>query len=101
MTQAEFLGARLDKNIMNMVEETAREENIDKTKALKELIFLGRREYLIKKYLNLYREGRCSIDKSAEKVGITVNEMMKEVSNAGIKSEETIEEYKEGLRLLR
>ena len=46
MTQAEFLGARLDKDIINMVEETAKEEHIDKTKALKELILLGRKKFL-------------------------------------------------------
>lgn len=61
---------------------------------------MGRKQFLLKKYTEGYRDGKCSIDKAAEEVGITVNEMMQEVSKAGIKSEETIEEYKKGLRLL-
>ncbi|MEK6857017.1 MAG: hypothetical protein AABX39_00325 [Nanoarchaeota archaeon] len=56
---------------------------------------------LIKKYLELYREGKCSIDKAAEKIGVTVNEMMQEAIKAGIQSSETIEEYKTGLALLK
>src|SRR3989338_4800546 len=99
MSEVEFLGARLEKDIIEMVEETAKEEHVDKTKALKELILLGRKQFLIHKYLDLYRLGRCSIDKAAQAVGITVYEMMQEVVKAGIKSTQTIEEYKKGLQL--
>ncbi len=77
-----------------------KEEHVDKTKALKDLIVLGRKEFLIQKYLELYRTGKCSIDKAAEEVGVTVHEMMQEAAKANIKSSETIEEYREGLRLL-
>ncbi|MBI2672167.1 hypothetical protein HYX16_04500 [Candidatus Woesearchaeota archaeon] len=61
---------------------------------------MGRKQFLLKKYIESYRDGKCSIDKAAEEVGITVNEMMKEVSKVGIKSDETLKEYKKGLRLL-
>lgn len=73
---------------------------VDKTKALKNLIMLGRKQFLIRKYLELYRDWKCSIDKAAESIGITVNEMMQEAAKSGIKSSETIEEYREGLRIL-
>jgi len=82
------------------VEETAEEERVDKTKALKDLIMLRRRQFLLNKYIDLYRKGRCSLDKAAEKAGIIVSEMMKEVVTEGINSTETIEEYREGLELL-
>ncbi len=100
MSEVEFVGARMEREIVHMIEETAEEEHIDKTKALKQLVILGRKEYLLQKYLQMYREGRCSLDKAAEEVGITIWEMMKEASNAGIQSNETIDEYKEGLKYL-
>lgn len=100
MGEVEFIGARLDKDTIRMVEETAKEEDTDKTQALKELIKLGRKQFLLKKFTEEYRLGKCSIDKAAENVGITVNEMMQEVSGVGIKSSETIEEYRAGLKLL-
>ncbi len=52
-------------------------------------------------YAKEYRKGKCSIDKAAEKAGVTVAEMMQEASNAGIKSTESLEEYRKGLELLR
>ncbi len=100
MTKVEFLGARLEKEIVAMVENTAKEEHIDKTKALKELIILGRKKYQLKKHLELYRKGKCSIDKAAEKTGLTVAEMMQEAAREGIRSEQTLAEYREGLNLL-
>lgn len=100
MAEAHFLGARLEEDIIKMVEKTAEEEHIDKTKALKNLILLGRRQFLINKYLQLYREGKCSLDKAAEIVGVTITEMMQEAAKAGIRSTQTLEEYREGLRSL-
>jgi len=100
MSEIEFLGARLEKEIVKMVEDTANEEYSDKTKALKDLIILGRKQFLLKKCLEQYRNGECSIDKCAEIVGITVNEMMREAVSSGIRSDETIEEYRNGLKLL-
>jgi len=101
MSEVEFIGARLEKDIIKLVEDTAKEEHVDKTKALKELIILGRKQFLINKHLEIYKNGQCSIDKAANIIGITVNEMMKEAVKLGIKSSETIEEYKKGLELLR
>ena len=101
MTKSGFLGVRIEKHLLEMVEETASEEHTDKTNALKQLIELGRKEFLLKKYLELYGAGRCSIDKAAQAVGITIAEMMKEASNHGITSDETLTEYKEGLEHLR
>ena len=101
MTEVVFLGARLEKDVIKMVEKTAEEEHLDKTRALKQLIILGRKQFLVNKYLEYYNSGRCSIDKAAQACGITVNEMMQEAAKVGIKSTQTIEEYKRGLELLR
>ncbi len=64
------------------------------------MIILGRQKYLLQKYLHLYSERKCSLDKAAKLAGLTVCEMMDEAAKAGIRSEETIEEYKRGLELL-
>lgn len=100
MSEVEFLGARMEKEIIEMVEDTAQEEHIDKTKALKELIILGREQYLLQKYLQLYQQGKCSLDKAAKMAGLTVHEMMQEAAKVGMQSEQTIEEYRRGVQLL-
>lgn len=100
MSSSDFIGARLDKDTLRMVEKTAKEESMDKSKALKELIRKGRKQYLIEKHLEQYRKGLCSIDKAAEEAGISVAEMMQEAVKSGIKSDQTIEEYRRGLKIL-
>jgi hypothetical protein len=100
MTEVEYLGARLEKDIVSMVKRTADEQHVDKTTALKDLIVLGRKQVLLRKYLELYRTGGCSIDKAAAEVGLTVAEMMEKASHAGIQSTQTIAEYRKGLELL-
>ncbi len=101
MSSAEFIGARVEKDIAGMIEDTAKEEYVDKTAALKQLVLLGRKQYLLQKYLKLYREGKCSIDKAAESAGIIVAEMMQEAAKAGIHSSETADDYRKGLELLK
>lgn len=98
--QKKFLGARIETQIMDIVEEIARERNVDKTNAIKILVSAGWKELRLEKALNLYREEKISIDKAAKIAGLTVSEMMKEASLHGIKSEETIEEYKMGIKIL-
>ena len=80
---------------------SAKEPQKIATKALKELIVLGRKQYLLQKYLHLYQEGKCSLDKIAETVGITITEAMQEAVKLGIRSEQTIAEYRKGLEWLK
>ena len=100
MPNTKFVGARLEPEIVKMIDQTAKEGKIDRSTALKELVQYGRQKLLEKKAIESYREGKISVDKAAEMLSITVSETMKLLSNAGIRSEETLEEYKEGLKLL-
>lgn len=54
----------------------------------------------LKKALKLYRNGEISIGKAAKIASLTLNEMIQEVSAHGIKSEETIEDYRQGIDIL-
>ena len=100
MIERKFIGARIEPEIYDIVNETAKEERIDKTKALKILVFSGWKNLKLKKALEKYRQGLVSIDKAAKIAGLSVNEMMQESAAHGIKSEETVEEFKEGLKAL-
>lgn len=100
MTKAKFIGARIEPEFAKMIDETAEEEKVDKSTALKELIKHGRQKLLENRAIELYRNGRISVDKAAEMLSMTVSETMKLFAAAGLKSEETFEEYSSGLRLL-
>ncbi|MBI4146650.1 UPF0175 family protein, partial [Candidatus Woesearchaeota archaeon] len=98
MAEAKFVGVRLAPDILKLVEQTAKEEYLDKSGALRELIVAGREKKLEQRVLEFYRMGRISADRAAEIAGITLTEMMSLISQAGLKSEETFAEYQEGLK---
>ena len=101
MTEAtKYIGARLPEDIFKLVEETAEEEHIDRSNALRELINLGRQRKKEERAVLLYREGKVSCDKAAEIAGLTVTEMMTLLGQAGLRSEQTLAEYREGLQHL-
>ena len=95
-----FLGARIEPKILGFVDSVAEERNIDRTGAIKILVCAGWRELQLEKAIGLYRDGRISIDKAAKMAGITVSEMMQKAAMFGIKSEETMEEYRQGIKAL-
>ena len=101
MNETKFFGARMEKEVYNIIDKVVQEENLDKTSAMKMLIHEGWKEINLEKALQLYIEGKISVDKAAKILGTTINEMMNLISSRGIKSEETLEEYRKGLKLLR
>lgn len=98
--QKKFFGARMEPEILKIVDKVSEEKKIDRTSAIKILVRAGWKELSLEKALELYRNGKISIDKAAKIAGVTVSEMMDEISARGIKSDETIEEYREGMKIL-
>ena len=62
---------RIDENVMSMVELKAKDEYIDKSTALRKLLYKGIEDYMIE----LYKEGRISIGKIAEVLGKSIHDM--------------------------
>ena len=100
MHKTKFFGARMEKEIYDIINKVSQEENLDKTSTVKILINEGWRGLRLKKALSQYEKGLISVDKAAEMSGITMSEMMKIIASHGIKSEETLEEYRRGVKLL-
>lgn len=100
MSNKKFLGLRVEPQVYEIVNKMADEEKVDKTKAVKLLVLAGWKEIILEKALEKYRKGTISLDKAAEIAGLTINEMMQQAAANGIKSDETIEEFREGLKLL-
>lgn len=98
--QKKFLGARIEPELIEIVDRVSEENKVDRTSAIKILVTAGWKELRLKKALELYRIGKASVDKAAKIAGLTVSEMMEELAVRGIKSEETIEEYRQGIKIL-
>lgn len=90
----------MEKEIYEIIDKVTQEEKLDKTSALKILIQEGWKGLRLKKALDKYQHGLVSVDNAAKIAGLTISEMMKEIASHGIKSEETLEEYRKGIKIL-
>ncbi len=74
---------RFDDRILELVNLKSRDEYIDKSTALRKLLYRGVEDYVIE----LYMDGRLSIGKVAEILGKSIYDVHKILSKHGIKIE--------------
>ncbi len=91
------MSIRLPEEDLHLVEELARDEDIEKSAAIRELIGFGRIYLAIQKY----KEGKISIGRAAEIADMSLSNLIELFSNLGIKSKIEKEDYLIGLRHLK
>ena len=87
----------VDKEEYNFIKELCRMEGKKATNMLRELIGLGRTMLAVKRY----QEEKVSLGKAAKIAGITLSEFMDMLSEFGIRSRVSYEDYLEGFENLR
>ncbi|MEA2075231.1 MAG: UPF0175 family protein [Euryarchaeota archaeon] len=80
-----------------LIEELSKIEGEEKSKVLKELMELGRMMFALRRY----EEGKYSLGKAAEIAGMSLSEFMDLLSEFGIKSRISYEDYLEGFDNLK
>lgn len=83
---------RIPNNLMELAEAISRERYIDKSTALKQLMYEGAEIYI----LDSIREGRISAAKGAEILNKSVYEIYRLAKKKNIEMGATLEQYKKG-----
>lgn len=94
MTTTVF-SVRLDQEDLGAIQEIAREESIDKSTAVRELVEKGLLYVAIVKY----KEGRISLGKAAEIAQVSLSEMIDILTDMGIESRLDVADYLEGAKV--
>ena len=81
----------------SLIEELSKIEGEEKSKVLEELMELGRMMFALRRY----EEGKLSLGKAAEIAGMSLSEFMDLLSEFGIKSRISYEDYLEGFDNLK
>ena len=81
---------RLDKESLEFLNKFSKEEKISKGETLRELLLNGRLMLGIK----LYKERKASIGKASEIAGVSVGKFMDNLSDFGLNSNLTLEDFK-------
>jgi len=91
------ISLRLDPEQMKRVEELAKEERKEKSALTRELIDYGLRLKMFK----LYRQGKISLGYLAEKLSLSVGEVLDLLAEFGIESPIEYEDYLKGFETLK
>lgn len=95
--KTKVISLRLDPKQLERVQELAKEERKEKSELARELIDYG----LTLKMLKLYRQGKVSLGYVAEKLSLSVGEVLDLLAEFGIESPIDFEDYLQGFETLR
>jgi len=96
----EVVSARLPKEMVDLIEEIAREEKVDKSTVLDRALDHYIREWKLQRALESYREGAATLPRAAEIAGLSVWEMIDTLSTRKIQPQYDIEDLEEDLKAL-
>jgi predicted HTH domain antitoxin len=96
----EVVSARLPKEMVDLIEEIARQENVDKSTVLDRALDHYTREWKLQRALESYREGAATLPRAAEIAGLSVWEMIDILSTRKIQPQYDIEDLEEDLKAL-
>ena len=97
----EVVSARLPKEMVDLIEEIAREEKVDKSTVLDRALDHYIREWKLQRALESYREGAATLPRAAEIAGLSVWEMIDVLSRRKIQPQYDIEDLEEDLKAFR
>lgn len=85
---------RVPDNLLNLAEAKSKEEKVDKSTALRQLMYEGAEQYV----LELISEGRLSVSRGAEILDQSVHEVYRLARKRNVEIGVTEEQYKKGKR---
>lgn len=88
---------RIPENLIKLAEARAREEKTDRTTALRQLIYAGAEEYVVR----LLDQGRISVSRAAELLDSSVHRVYFLARERGVDTGSTLEENEQATRTAR
>ncbi|MDO8428671.1 MAG: hypothetical protein Q7S92_05660 [Candidatus Diapherotrites archaeon] len=85
---------RISEEIMQITEIRKREEHVDKTTALRQLLYKGVEDYV----LELYASGRITLTRTAELLNKNVHEVLQLAGKKGVKTGANSEQQRQSAK---
>ena len=86
------ISARIDKELAEEIEKIVKEKGVDRSAVIRELLYIGLKEYKLRKALELVRERKVTVWKAAEIAGLTYREMLEKLRDHNVPFPITAEE---------
>ena len=94
------MGIRLEKSFLDKIEEIGKEESLDRSTIIRNLVNLGYKELIKRKAAEQYIKGKITLSAAAKRAELTLFEMEKYLVEQGFKSQYSIKDLKEELKNL-
>jgi len=91
------MSVRMDRENYEFLQEIAKEEGTDLSKAVRDTVTRGRILLAVERY----KKGEASLGKAAELAGVPVGQMMTILTEFGVENRLEKDDYLEGLKNLR
>jgi len=101
MSEYRAVGVRLENGFLNRLEFIEKEENLDRSSVMRMLLREGYKNYIQKKAAEAYMQGRITISQAAKRAGLTIWEMQQCLISLGFKSDYSIKDLEEEIKLLK
>ena len=86
------ISARIDRELAKEIEKITKEKGTDRSAVIRELLYIGLKEYKLKNALELVRERKVTVWKAAEIAGLTYREMLEKLKEHNVPFPITAEE---------
>ncbi len=100
MSELISIGVRIPKKMLEVLEERAEEENVDRSTIIRQLVVKGLKEYKKEKAAKFYRSGKISISGAAGMAELTIREMIDYLIENGYRSVYTYEDLRKEIKVL-
>lgn len=97
----EAIGVRFNKSFLNKIEKLSKEETLDRSSIIRKFVYLGYKNFIRKKAAEDYKKGKITISEAANRAETTIWEIERYLAEQGYKSDYSIEDLNEELRLLK
>lgn len=95
------MGIRLPKELLEIIEEKAKEDNTDKSTVIRQMLATAIKEYQKEKATQLYKKGKITITAAAKMANLTIHEIIDYLIKSGYKAEYTMEDFRREIELLK
>ena len=97
---SEVISARLSRERIELIEEIARRERVDKSTILDRALERYTKEWLLERAVESYRKGTVTLSRAAEISGISIWEMIDILEKKKITLQYDVEDLEEDLKTL-
>lgn len=98
MTKETLIASRVPPDLVAELERVEEAEHIDRSTALRRLLYAGIREWKLQYAANRYRENTVTLARAAEEAGISVREMMEYLRQKKVLMQYDMEDFERDLK---